>query len=468
MRVSKSKSLCVDEHAGRRSYGVRLLLLCLGLALVVPLGGARPAAAAGRGEEPKIMTVLDASGSMKENDAGGQSRLAAAKSAVGRLLDGVPRDTAMGLRVYGSEYAGQAEGPGCRDTRLLARVGKLDAGARRAAKAKVRAVKAVGMTPIGATLRTAARDLGDEGPRRIILVSDGEDTCAPPSPCTVARELKGAGIDLVVDVVGFKVGAEARGELRCIARVTKGDYVDAGDADELADGLQRSARRALTPYDVSGTRTRGAESCDAAPRLEEGQYRDRFGFQAHRWYKARLSVGQRLRFSGAVVPRDGVYDTPAVVRLALFKPGESRRWESESSVESEWSNVISAGLESDRVEPEDLPDGAGKLEVCAQVLNRVRGTSGAQPVELSVDVVGKPRTADGSAPAPAVTGDGAGAGGAAHRADGEGGAGDDGAGDDNVLVAAATSPAVLSGAALVAAAATGLALYVLRNRRRRY
>lgn len=76
----------------------------LALAAVVP--GAAPAG----GETPlHIETVLDVSGSMAEQEAGGQSRLAAAKTAVRRLLDG----TAMGLRVYGSEYAGEAMGPGC-------------------------------------------------------------------------------------------------------------------------------------------------------------------------------------------------------------------------------------------------------------------------------------------------------------------------------------------------------------------
>lgn len=49
------------------------------------------------------------------------------------------------------------------------------------------------------TAPPAAADLGDAGARHIILVSDGEETCAPPGPSEVARKLKSAGIELVVD-----------------------------------------------------------------------------------------------------------------------------------------------------------------------------------------------------------------------------------------------------------------------------
>ncbi|MFF3358811.1 VWA domain-containing protein [Streptomyces sp. NPDC002917] len=156
------------------------------LALAMPLLGmsASPATAApaAADKQPRIETVLDVSGSMAEDDAGGQTRLAAAKSAVGGLLDGTPDGTAMGLRVYGAQYAGADVGPGCKDTQLLAPVEPMDATTKAAAKAEIEKLKAVGMTPIGHSLKAAAADLGDTGARRIILVSDGEDTCAPPPP----------------------------------------------------------------------------------------------------------------------------------------------------------------------------------------------------------------------------------------------------------------------------------------------
>ncbi|MGW3467377.1 hypothetical protein ACWDKQ_02650 [Saccharopolyspora sp. NPDC000995] len=38
-------------------------------------------------------------------------------------------------------------------------------------------------------LRAAAEALPEEVLRSITLISDGLDTCAPPDPCEVAREL---------------------------------------------------------------------------------------------------------------------------------------------------------------------------------------------------------------------------------------------------------------------------------------
>ncbi|MER5227709.1 VWA domain-containing protein [Streptomyces flaveus] len=251
---------------------------------------------------PRIEAILDASGSMKAKDASGQTRLDAAKQAVTRLIDEVPDRASMGVRVYGASYAGQEPGPGCRDTQLLSPVAPMDAAAKRAAQAQIRSIEAVGMTPIGHALSTAAKDLGGSGPRRIILVSDGADTCGPPTACTVAQGLSGAGIDLVVDTVGFRVDDGAWQELKCISQVTKGSYTDAADADELAAGMGDSVERAFTPYQVSGERVHGADSCEKAPLLEPGHYQDAMAYQQQRWYKVRLRPGERLRFSGASFP----------------------------------------------------------------------------------------------------------------------------------------------------------------------
>ncbi|RPK32441.1 von Willebrand factor type A domain protein [Streptomyces sp. ADI92-24] len=357
---------------------------------------AAPATAAPADGEtpPRIETVIDLSGSMNETDAGGQSRLAAAKTAVGRLLDGTPDGTAMGLRVYGSSYAGEAMGPGCKDTRLLAPVGPMGIAAKTSAKARVQALKAVGMTPIGRSLQAAAADLGNTGPRRIILVSDGEDTCAPPSPCQVARELQGAGVDLVVDTVGLKVGAATKRELTCIAKATKGTYVDAGDADELADRLDQSVKRALTPYAQSGTKTRGGKDCPSAPVLTPGQYLDRFGYGQSRWYKVRLHPGQAVRFSGSVIPA-AEWDTPTSVRTQISLPGQPGIWETETAVEDRWSNVMSSGVQSDRLKWDEIPAGAASTDVCAEILNSVK-TSQAEPVEVAVGITGQAVKSDGS------------------------------------------------------------------------
>jgi hypothetical protein len=66
---------------------------------------------------------------------------------------------------------------------------------RTEAKTAVATLTPTGWTPIGPALLKAAGDLdGGDGPRRIVLISDGEDTCQPLDPCEVAREIAVEGI----------------------------------------------------------------------------------------------------------------------------------------------------------------------------------------------------------------------------------------------------------------------------------
>ena len=134
---------------------------------------------------------------------------------------------------------------------------------------------AAGYTPIGNALRAAADALPKEGPRSIVLVSDGEDTCAPPAPCDVAKELEQQGVDLTVHTVGFKVDSGAREQLSCIADSTGGTYSDADNATELTDALATKVDYAITGYTPLGAPVTGADQPSMqAPLLAPGQYLD--------------------------------------------------------------------------------------------------------------------------------------------------------------------------------------------------
>ena len=136
---------------------------------------------------------------------------------------------------------------------------------------------ASGYTPVGNALRAAADALPNEGPRSIVLVSDGEDTCAPPAPCDVANELHQQGIDLVIHTVGFKVDATAREQLSCIAQATGGTYSDAADAAALTQALATKVDYAITGYTTAGTPVTGADQASVqAPLLTPGQYVDTY------------------------------------------------------------------------------------------------------------------------------------------------------------------------------------------------
>ena len=149
------------------------------------------------------MLILDASSSMVEADAEG-TRMDSAKKAASELVESLPETAKMGLTVYG---ANESDAPdnreqGCKDIDTLVPVGRVDKAKFTSA---INGLEPKGYTPMGNSLCKAAEELGDEGERSIILVSDGIDSCAPPPVCEVAKELAEDGVDLGIHTVGFQV-----------------------------------------------------------------------------------------------------------------------------------------------------------------------------------------------------------------------------------------------------------------------
>ena len=215
-----------------------LLLAGLLVALVPPVA-AQDAASRGA-----MLIILDASGSMNEVDEDGVPFIDKAKAAVVELIDALPDDLDVGLRVYGHREPNTDPVRGCLDTELVAPVAPLDRDAIRTA---VEGIDASGYTPIGLSLQQAANDLPEAGPRSIVLISDGVDTCAPPDPCEVAAELYGDAIDVRIESIGFLIdtGSAAEQQLRCIAESSGGEYRTVGRADELISRLGEVATDVL-------------------------------------------------------------------------------------------------------------------------------------------------------------------------------------------------------------------------------
>ena len=248
----------------------------------------------GSGPAPKVELLLDASGSMRARDIDGKSRMAAAKQAFNEVLDATPESVDLGIRTLGANYRGDDRKTGCKDTEQLYPVGPLD---RADAKAAVATLAPTGWTPIGPALLKAADDLkGGEGSRRIVLISDGEDTCQPLDPCEVAREISAKGIDLTIDTLGLVPNTKMRAQLSCIAEATGGTYTSIRHTDELTDRVGQLVDRAADPV-VRPVAVEGATSCAAAPELKPGVYTDRTGFGEHRWYRVDVEPGQELRAS---------------------------------------------------------------------------------------------------------------------------------------------------------------------------
>lgn len=287
-----------------------LAAAAVGLIGLVP--GAMPALAqqgpdsAGTEYAP-TMLVLDASGSMLAADPTGGTKMDAAKNAVRSFVTAAPDASKVGLTVYGTSTGSSdaEQAAGCQDVKVLHPAETIDKPALTAAADQI---VPRGYTPIGASLRAAAAQLPQQGPRSIVLVSDGLDTCAPPDPCDVARELSAQGSEIVVHAIGFGVDDPSRAQLTCIAQSTGGTYTDAVDGKTLEQVLPRVTAAALRNYAATGTPIAGTPEYRDAPVVTPGQYVDVLGRKKQQYYAVDVPEGATAYFTGTVsFPR--VYGT---------------------------------------------------------------------------------------------------------------------------------------------------------------
>jgi len=339
-------------------------------------------------ETPKVELVLDVSGSMGTRDIDGQSRMSAAKQAFNDVLDAVPADVQLGIRTLGANYPGNNRVTGCKDTAQLYPVGHVD---RTEAKTAVATLMPTGWTPIGPALLAAGKDLqGGNATRRIVLITDGEDTCGPLDPCVVARQLAAEGTNLTVDTLGLVPNDKIRTQLSCIADATGGTYTSVTHANELTSRVKQLVDRAADTQVVTPTATEGAAKCSTAPLLGAGLYTDREEFSEHRWYRVNVSDGQELRASVSVGADRAVNNDYGVLLQALTTNG--RELVRGSDAGSGRTDAISAGLRYAWAPNSDTPV---SRTVCLEVSNSfsapasVKTTPGL-PVELGIGLVSSP------------------------------------------------------------------------------
>ncbi|MFD7426097.1 VWA domain-containing protein [Streptomyces sp. NPDC059818] len=375
----------------RLTVGVGILLATL----TAGLGSALPAAAdeTPTKASPKVELVLDVSGSMRTRDIDGQSRMTAAKQAFNEVLDAVPEQVQLGIRTLGADYPGDDRKVGCKDTKQLYPVGPLD---RTEAKTAVATLAPTGWTPIGPALLGAADDLeGGDSTRRIVLISDGEDTCGPLDPCEVARDIAARGIHLVIDTLGLVPNEKIRKQLTCIAEATGGTYTAVKHTDELSGRVKQLVDRAAEPV-VTPVATEGTDSCTDAPKLKAGLYTDREKFGEHRWYRVEVLPGQELRASVSVFADRAVNNDYGTLLRAVTVHGREIVRGSESGTGR--TDAISAGLRYPKPEQDTDDEKPAAETVCLQISNSFSApasvkTSPGMPVELTVDVVDGPDNA---------------------------------------------------------------------------
>jgi hypothetical protein len=213
-----------------------------------------------------VEIILDASGSMLQK-IGKERRIDIAKKTLTHLTSsGIPAGTPFALRVFGREV------DSCQ-TDLDIALGPLDATAVAARIARLEA-KNGAKTPIGASLDKVADDLrGVRGERLVILLTDGEETCAG-DPAAAIEKLRKSGAAVRVNIVGFAIDEQKlAATFRHWSDAGGGLYFDARDATSLDQALTRALQPAVELVDGKGqVVAQGLAGADAPLSAMPGNY----------------------------------------------------------------------------------------------------------------------------------------------------------------------------------------------------
>lgn len=181
----------------------------------------------------KIEVIVDSSGSMGQILAKNKTKMFYLKKLMKEFFKARWKEkNIIGLRIYSGLTPNK-----CDDIRMVVpfSVTKIDK-----METAVDALSPLGMTPLHKSLEVAFDDLKTfAGPKRVVVVTDGEDTCGG-DPCKTVEEWKKQNLDLKFYVIalGFKGDSEAFKKIQCI-----GDTQVANDDQSFNDAVSQISNK---------------------------------------------------------------------------------------------------------------------------------------------------------------------------------------------------------------------------------
>jgi len=185
------------------------------------------------GDEPEVVLIIDASGSMREPFGGSGSRLDAAKSGAASMIRGLPRDVEVGLIDFSA----------CGKVR---RDKFYSAPERGALIGEINSLSPQQGTPLADALRRAGGVISRSAEGVVVVVSDGDDSCGG-DPCATARALKASRPNVTINVIDLSDTPADRQVLQCVARAGGGAVLRPGDPLDLNRKLKEAAGTANCP-----------------------------------------------------------------------------------------------------------------------------------------------------------------------------------------------------------------------------
>jgi von Willebrand factor type A domain len=267
----------VNSQSGRQSPFAHTMWAVIGLAgsYGISKTGSLEIVTHPPGDKPpsrNLEVVLDASGSMS-SALGTSTRWKTALAVLKQLLDGLPDDFNVGLRVYGHRYPPSSR-QSCSDSQLVVPITKLD---RAHILSTASALRPRGETPLVSSVLQTVNDLHAVGSGSVILITDGEESCHGDAKAAAAK-LKTSGVSVTLNIVGFTLtGKAVAAQLSALAGATGGRYYSATDGQQLSRALALAAMQRI-PYEVldaSGQTVISGQASDLGQELPPGDYRVR-------------------------------------------------------------------------------------------------------------------------------------------------------------------------------------------------
>ena len=192
---------------------------------------------------PQTELIFDASNSMW-GQIEGKAKIAIAKDVMYKVIDELPDETEVALRLYGHSTHFRDDSA-CEDTELVFPFGEID---KESLKEVVQEITPLGTTPIAYSLKQVAEDFQDTvGEKRVVLITDGIEAC-DGSYAAAIDELEAKGLEVQLLIVAFAISDEAtKQELEAAAERTGGEIYDAQSANELFEAISKAVG---VPYKV--------------------------------------------------------------------------------------------------------------------------------------------------------------------------------------------------------------------------
>ena len=191
-----------------------------------------------------VALAIDTSKSMNE-PLGNTDRMTVAKDVLSRLVSTtIPEGVPVSLRIF-LPKARACDSTQLAPLRPLVRQKMLD---------KIRTLRGVTLgTPLAAMIAALPQDLaGATGPKVVIVVTDGRETCKG-DPGKEVQRLIDSGLEASVSIVGLALDrAEIKADMKRWAEAGGGTFYDAQDPATLETAIAAVLQAPYRVYDESG------------------------------------------------------------------------------------------------------------------------------------------------------------------------------------------------------------------------